>query len=103
VTFKVENLAMRVGHRWDTTIGYVVDRDGRSYENNDAARRLLLEGDGGVARRSFDTPAGCTDSTVLVFDIPDDAHEPCLQVRGELLMGDLFDGDQFEKTKVRLF
>ena len=43
------------------------------------------------------------ERTALVFDVPKDVKEPFLQVRGELLMGDVFDGNQFEKTKVRLF
>ena len=49
------------------------------------------------------TPAQVTESTMLVFDVSKDVREPYLQVRGEVLMGDAFDGSQYKKTKVKLF
>jgi hypothetical protein len=49
------------------------------------------------------TPAGVNESTQFVFDLPGDVAHPYLMVRGSLLMGDMFDGEAFTKTKVKLF
>ena len=40
---------------------------------------------------------------VLAAELPRDVAHPCLMVRGELLMGDLFDGKAFTRAKIRLF
>ena len=49
------------------------------------------------------TPAGVTDLTIFVFDIPKEIKQPYLKVRGEFLMGDMFDGSQFANTKIKLY
>ena len=46
---------------------------------------------------------GAVDTTVFVFDVPRDVREPYLKVGGEFLMGDLFDGHQYKRTRVKLF
>ena len=33
VTFRVENMARRVGHNWDNNIGYIIDEHGIKYDN----------------------------------------------------------------------
>ena len=40
---------------------------------------------------------------MLVFDVPREVKEPYLKVRGDFLMGDLFDGNQYKRTRVKLF
>ena len=40
---------------------------------------------------------------MLVFELPADVAPPLdLMVRGELLMGDIFDGVRFRRTRVRM-
>ena len=103
VTFEVENRAKRVGHRWDNSIAYVVDDLGHTYENLPDLQAILN------AQQPFNyslqhvTSAGSVEDTRLVFELPRDVAHPCLMVRGELLMGDLFDGKAFTRTKIRLF
>ncbi len=92
VVFQVDNQAKRVAHPLSDSAAFVTDSAGHRYEN---------------IRRSPTgqtvTPAGKVDSTVLLFSLPKTLTRPYLQVRGETLMGDVFDGGQFEKTKIRLF
>jgi hypothetical protein len=51
----------------------------------------------------YNTPHGQTDTTILVFDVPANIVQPFLMVRGEILMGDMFDAGKFLKAKVKLF
>jgi hypothetical protein len=103
VTFEVRNGAKRVEHKWSNDIAYVVDRQGRQYDVDTPAQRAL------AAARSFEykdhyvTPAGATESTVLVFDLPAQIEAPYLGVRGLLLLGDLKDFNQYQRKRVRLF
>ena len=103
VSFRVENRAKRAGHTWDNSIAYLVDEQGRSYDNLAEVQSLLTMGERFTSAPRHMTPAGETESKKLVFDIPVSVKQPYLKVRGELLIGDLFDGKAFEKTKVRLF
>ncbi len=103
VHFKVVNEALRVGHQWDNTIAYLVDEKGNRYENikevQDALDRSLHFG----VKNIYNTPHGSADSTILVFNLPDGVKKPYLMVRGESLMGDVFDAGHFRKVKVALF
>ncbi len=103
VDFEVENRAKRVGHNWDDSIAYLVDESGRSYENLPEMQKILNEAQPFNYMPQHSTPAGATESTRLVFDLPRGLEHPCLMVRGELLMGDVFDGKAFAKTRVRLY
>ncbi len=103
ITFRVENRAKRVNHIWENSIAYIVDENGKEHENlnepeNELAKEKLF-----VQKTKHFTPAGETESAALVFDIPKEVKEPYLKVRGEILMGDIFDGSQFRRTKVKLF
>lgn len=102
VQFRVENQAVRVNHAWTNTTAFVTD-NGRAYENQPNAQQRLNQIQPFGWQANYLTPAGRTDSTRLVFDLPVSIQHPYLQVRGEVLMGDVFDGRQFERTKVRLF
>jgi len=103
VTFEVENRAKRVAHEWDNSIAYVVDNQGRKYENLSELQSFLNTIEPFNYSSHHTTPAGATDTTRLIFDLPKSVTQPYLMVRGELLMGDVFDGKAFAKTKVRLF
>jgi len=103
VAFQVENRAKRVDHRWDPTIAYLTDASGRPYNNDQQAREELNRTKPFNYKNEFVTPAGVTETTFLVFDLPKDITAPYLQVRGSLLMGDAFDGNQFKSTKIKLF
>jgi hypothetical protein len=103
VTFRVENRARRVDHRWRHDLAYVVDEQGNDYENDPVAQRAL---DGGQPIAFVDqhvTPAGGIEETRLVFELPTAAKTPYLKVRGGLLMGDVLDGGQFRRVRIRLF
>jgi hypothetical protein len=103
VTFRVENRARRVKHHWADDIAYIIDRDGVRYGNNPEARALLYEQLARPLQRVFDTPAGRTDTTLLVFELPGTVHDPCLGVNGDFLMGDLLDGNAFAAARVKLY
>ena len=103
VTFQVDNRAQVVDHQWGNDIAYIVDDEGGVYENDAGAQAEL----GNI--QPFDrqvwhvTRAGDRETTRLVFDLPAQVKAPYLKVRGWPLMGDLFDGIQFRRVKVRLF
>ena len=103
VGFQVENRARRVSHRWDNTIAYLIDETGTLHDNDPAAQKELNGIQPFTYKGEFDTPAEATEATMLVFDLPKEVKQPYLQVRGLLLMGDVFDGSQYKKTKVKLF
>jgi hypothetical protein len=103
VAFQVENRAKRVDHRWDSHIAYLTDASGRPFNNDEQARQELNRIKAFNYKNEYITAAGVTETTLLVFDLPKDISEPYLQVRGSLLMGDAFDGNQYKKTKVKLF
>ena len=103
VTFVAENNAKRVNHEWVDSIAYIMDEEGGVYENLLWAQRALNR----VSRFGWTedhvTPPGGSDSTVLVFDLPEGVRAPSLNIRGETLMGDFLDGGQFRKVKIRLW
>lgn len=103
VTFEVENRAKRVEHAWDNSIGYIVDDQGRRFENLPELQTFLNTFQPFNYSLRHVTSAGATETTRLVFDLPRDCTRPYLMVRGELLMGDIFDGKAFTKTKIKLF
>jgi hypothetical protein len=76
---------------------------GRSHESLPEIQKILNEAQpfNYVPRHS--TPPGATQSTRFVFDLPRDQERPCVMVRGELLMGGVFNGKAFVRTKVRLY
>lgn len=103
VTFQVENRARRVNHRWNNRTGYIVDGTGIVYENDSDAQKQLNQTGAFGYKDEYTTPAGATETTRFVFDIPEHVAKTYLQVRGDVLMGDVFDGNQYKKTKVKLF
>jgi hypothetical protein len=102
VEFQVENRARQVNHRWSNGIAFVVAANGTQYENEINAQTELNRVKPFNYKQEHITPAGASESTKLVFDIPQDA-ETYLKVRGSVLMGDMFDGDQYRRTRVKLF
>jgi hypothetical protein len=103
VHFRVENRALRVEHKWDNTIGYIVDGTGKIYENSAEDQMLLDKTLHFGWREKYTTYSGTSDSTILVFKLPYQVKNPYLMVRGSILMGDVLDGVRFRKIKVELF
>ena len=103
VTFQVENRAMRVSHHWSNDIAYIVDAGGTEYENSAAAQKEFDRIKPFGYKPEYVTPAGNTETTVLVFDVPKSLTEPYLKVRGYVLMGDVFDLNEYRRTRVKLF
>jgi hypothetical protein len=103
VTFQVDNRAKRVGHEWDNALAYLVDEQGREYEDIPAAQKQLNGVEPFGYRDRYHTNAGDTERTKFVFDLPRTAASPCLRVRGETLMGDVFDASQFRRTQIKLY
>lgn len=103
VTFRVENRAGRVAHEWDNDVAYVVDERGRQFDNDrDAQQSLEHRAPFGLTDR-YVTCVEMDQTTKLVFDVPDDVTSLFLKFRGFLLMGDVFDGNQYKRTRVKLF
>jgi hypothetical protein len=103
VTFQVENRSERTDHIWTSHIAYVVDDRGRVFENDAAGEMAYVHAQGHIQKLRRVTPAGAIERATLVFDLPADVREAFLKVRGDLFMGDVLDGNQFKRTRVRIF
>lgn len=103
VTIKVENMAKKIVHEWDNNIAYIVDENDKEY-NNLRDKQILLNADEHFNYKELHkTSPGAGETTKLIFDIPEDVKTPYLKMRGEFLMGDLFDGNQYKHTMIKLF
>jgi hypothetical protein len=103
VTFRVENRAMRVGHNWDNSIGYIVDGAGGKYGNLPQVQQFFEKSHPFGYRENYNTPAGASDSAYLAFALPFTVTRPFFMVRGETLMGDMLERGKFRRTMIRLF
>lgn len=103
VKFRIENRAMRVGHNWDNNIGFIVDGSGGKYENVPQVQQYFEKSNPFGYSEKYNTPAGASDSTYLAFDLPFTVTKPYFMVRGETLMGDIFDSGKFRRMMIRLF
>jgi hypothetical protein len=103
VCFRVDNRALRVGHKWDNNIAFVADGKGGRYENVTGVQLFLNKVSPFSYREQYNTAAGSSDSTMLAFDIPFTVTRPFLMVKGETLMGDIFDRNKFRRTAIKLF
>jgi hypothetical protein len=103
VTFRTDNLAMRVSHKWDNSIAYIVDERGRIFENKTDVQQFYEKSHSFGLKEEYITPAGRSDSIILAFDLPFDVTKPYLKVRGEILMGDMFDRARFRRMRIRLY
>jgi hypothetical protein len=103
ITFRTENLAMRVNHKWDNSIAFIVDEKDRIYENEPKVQEFYENARPFGLKEKYVTPAGGSGSTILAFDIPFDATRPWLKVRGKILMGDVLNGARFKRMRIRLF
>lgn len=103
VMFKVQNDAKRVEHEWANNTAYAVDETGKEYETNTELMKEYSRINYEQYKEKHVTAAGISDSTVLVFDLPTNVKEPYIKFRGDLLMGDMFDGNQFKNSRVKLF
>ena len=103
VNFKVINNAVRVDHPWNNSIAYLIDEKGNTYENQQSLQEKFNNVSPFGFKKDYITSFQTTDTTVFIFELPPSVKHPYLMVRGETLMGDFFDGNQFRKTKVKLF
>ena len=103
VTFKVTNRAKRVDHPWENSITYVVDENGKEYQNLPDKQQLLNKIISFNLKDKHVTKAGEQETTVFVFDIPNNVKQPFLKYNGDFLMGDMFDGNQFKHARIKLF
>ncbi len=103
VKFKVENNAKRVNHEWNNSIAYIVDDKAGSYENVPAVQKYYEKYKPFGLKDKYITPAGSADSTFLAFDLPFTVTMPYLKVKGETLMGDMFDGAMFRRVRIKLY
>lgn len=103
VTFKVENNARRVSHEWDNSIAYIVDERAGEFSNQPEIQKLYNQLKPFGLKEKYVTSAGTADSTCLIFDLPFIVTMPCLKVKGDILMGDVFDGALFRRVRVKLY
>jgi hypothetical protein len=103
VTFKVTNNALRVGHNWNNSIAFIIDENGNRYENIEEDQDELNESEPFGLMKYYNTPHGYSSSTILVFQLPGNVRKPYLMVKGETLMGDVFDAGKFKKMRIKLF
>lgn len=103
VMFKVQNDAKKVEHEWTNNVVYVVDENGKEYENNSELQKEFSRINYEQYKDKHVTAAGTSDSTVMVFDIPLNVKQPYVKFRGGFLLGDLFDGNQFKNSRIKLF
>lgn len=103
VMFKVQNDAKRTEHEWNRNVLFVVDENGKEYENNAELQKEYSRINYEEYRDSYKTPAGSSDSAVVVFELPNSVKQPFIKYRGDFLMGDLFTGNAFKNSKVKLF
>ena len=103
VTFRLENRAKRVEHKWDNNTAYIIDENGNKFENMYEMQLNLKRTIDFGLKEHYITAAGQSEETILVFDIPNNVRNPYLKVSGDFFMGDLFDGNQFKNTKIKLF
>jgi len=103
IHFKMINQALRVGHRWDNSIAYIVDEKGNKYENSYEYQKAVDKSQPFGFKEIYNTSHGSTDTTILVFELPADVREPYLKVKGDILMGDELDGARFKRMKIKLF
>lgn len=103
VEFKVENNAKRVNHVWNNSIAYIVDEKAGSFENVPAVQKYYENYKPFGLKDKYITPSGSADSTYLAFDLPFTVTMPYLKVKGNTLMGDVFDGAQFRRVRIKLY
>ena len=70
VAFQVENRAKRVDHQWSNDIAYLADEAGTPHDNDAAAQQELDRTKPFGYKKQYVTPAGATETTMLVFDCP---------------------------------
>jgi len=91
VRLRIANQARRVSYRFSPSIAFVVDGKGRRYEAA-AARSSPAER----------IEPGSSAVETLVFRVPSETTEIALGYWDGVLMGDLFDGLQYARARVRI-
>jgi len=102
VTLKVENNAKRVMHEWNDSMAYIADEAGKEYHPSPEGQEAWDLANGKTSVSLHSTPAGVSETTQIVFDLPADAKNPCLKIWKDVLMEDFFDGVAYRKVNVQL-
>lgn len=103
VMFKVQNDAKSTEYEWNRNVLYVVDENGKEYENKADLQKEYSRINYEEYREGYKTAAGSSDSAVVVFELPNSVKQPYIKYRGDFLMSDLFSGNALKNSKVKLF
>ncbi len=103
VKFKVENNSKHTGHEWDKSIAYIIDDRAGSFQNIQEVQEFYEKSKPFGLRGKYNTAPGTADSTYLAFDMPFSVTMPFLKIKGDILIGDIFDGALFRRVRIKLF
>jgi hypothetical protein len=103
VHFIVHNNALRVEHKWDNTIAYVMTEKGSTYENNPALQKIYNTMHPFNWQTEYITAHGDSQETIFVYDVPRNAKNLYLMVRGYMLMGDVLNLNEFRRIRIKLY
>lgn len=103
VKFKVENNSKRTGHEWDNSIAYIIDDRAGSFNNMPDVQEFYEKSKPFGLREKYSTAPGKADSTYLAFDLPFNSTIPCLKVKGNFMIRDVFDGALFRRVRIKLY
>lgn len=103
IMFKVQNENKSTDHEWNRNVLYIVDENGREYENKAELQKEYSRINYEEYRESYKTAAGKSDSAVVVFELPNSVKQPYVKYRGDSGIGGFFGGNAITNTKVKLF
>jgi hypothetical protein len=103
VKFKVENNSKHNGHEWDNSIAYIIDDRAGLFQNMPEVQEFYEKSKTFGLKEKYNTTPGSADSTYLAFDLPFNSTIPYLKVKGEIQIGDIFDGALFRRVRIKLF
>ncbi|HLO60036.1 MAG TPA: hypothetical protein VK179_14910 [Bacteroidales bacterium] len=103
VHYRVQNNALRVDHKWDNTIAYVMTEKGSIFENNTALQKTYNSLHPFNWQKEYITEHGDSQETILIFDVPRNAKNLYVMVRGYMLMGDVLNLNEFKRIRIKLY
>lgn len=103
VHFMVQNNALRVEHKWDNTIAYVMTEKGSTHENNTDLQKMYNSMHPFNWQPEYITDHGDSQETIFVFDVPRNAKNLYVMVRGYMLMGDILNLNEFKRIRIKLY
>lgn len=104
VMFKVQNDAGSGDHEWNRSTLYVVDENGKEYENKIELQKEYSRINYEEYKENYKTVSGSSDSAVVVFEVPNSVKQPYIKYRGgNSGIGEIFSGNSIKNSKVKLF